>query len=165
MQGCAAPGVTIFVGSADMVSAIESGYPARTRHEGFAMNLIPCLRYADAAAAIDWLEKAFGFERKAVYPGEDGTVAHAELVFGGGMVMLGSDKLDAFDFGSPLRVGTNTATIYVVVDDPDAHCARAKAAGAEIVAELKDQDYGSRDYAARDPEGHVWSFGTYRPKL
>jgi uncharacterized glyoxalase superfamily protein PhnB len=127
------------------------------------MNLIPCLRYADAHKALDWLEKAFGFERRAVYPGEDGTIAHAEMVFGGGMLMLGSDKFDALDFGSPLRTGNATAAIYVIVEDADAHFARAKAAGAEIISEPADQPYGSRDYAAKDFEGNVWSFGTYRP--
>jgi uncharacterized glyoxalase superfamily protein PhnB len=117
--------------------------------------IIPTLRYRDAAAAIDFLERAFGFERKAVHAGEDGTIFHSELTYGRGMVMVGTHKDDRFD--------TGRAVIYVIVDDPDAHHDRAKAAGAEIVMELTDQEYGSRDYAAEDSEGNVWSFGTYDP--
>jgi uncharacterized glyoxalase superfamily protein PhnB len=118
--------------------------------------IIPTLRYQDAHGAIDFLERAFGFERRAVHSGEDGTVAHAELTHGRGMVMLGSRKAgDRFE--------TGRAVIYVIVDDPDAVHDRAKAAGATIVSELVDQDYGSREFAAEDREGNVWSFGTYDP--
>jgi uncharacterized glyoxalase superfamily protein PhnB len=120
--------------------------------------VFPSLRYRDAKRAIDWLEEAFGFERKVVADNDDGTVAHAELAFGDGMVMLGTEKDD--EYGSHVGEGW----IYVAVEDADAHYARAKAAGAEIVAELSDQDYGSRDYSARDFEGNLWSFGTYRPE-
>jgi uncharacterized glyoxalase superfamily protein PhnB len=122
-------------------------------------SVFPSLRYKDARKAIDWLEQAFGFKAVAVHEGEDGTVAHAELAFGDdGMVMLGTDR-DDDKFGSH----AGQAWLYVVIDDPDAHYAQAKAAGAEIVRELEDQDYGSRDYSARDFEGNLWSFGTYRP--
>ena len=118
--------------------------------------IIPTLRYADAPGAIDFLERAFGLERRHVTENEDGTIAHAELTHGRGMVMLGSAREgDAFS--------TGRAVIYVVVDDPDALHDRAKAAGAEIVRGLVDQDYGSREFAAADPEGNVWSFGTYDP--
>jgi uncharacterized glyoxalase superfamily protein PhnB len=119
--------------------------------------IIPSLRYQDAKAAIDFLERAFGFERHAVHEDDDGLVLHAELRYGDGMVMLGSaGRGDAtFDTGRSVS--------YVVIDDADAHHERAKAAGAEIVRELNDTDYGSRDYAAKDPEGNVWSFGTYDP--
>ncbi len=117
-------------------------------------------RCRDAMAEIAFLERAFGFERGPVHAGEDGTVQHAELRFAGEWIMLGShstgeDGRMAFD-GGP-------AWIYVVVDDPDAHHDQAVAAGAEIVRELTTEDYGSRGYSARDPEGNVWSFGTYRP--
>ena len=113
--------------------------------------LIPTLRYTDAAAAIDFLERAFGFQRR---PG--GTLEHSELTHGRGMVMLGTRKPgDRFE--------TGRAVVYAIVDDPDAHHDRAKAAGATIVMELTDQPYGSREYAAEDPEGNVWSFGTYDP--
>ena len=120
-------------------------------------SVVPSLRYRDAARAIEFLVEAFGFERHAVHEGENGTIAHAELVYGDGMVMLGTDREDSY--GSHVGQGW----IYVVVEDADAHCARARAAGAEIVRELEDQDYGSRDYSARDFEGNLWSFGTYRP--
>jgi uncharacterized glyoxalase superfamily protein PhnB len=119
----------------------------------------PSLRYRDAARAVDFLVEAFGFKRQMVMEGDDGTIAHAELAYGDGMVMLGTDRDD--HYGSHVGQGW----IYVVVDDADAHYAQAKAAGAEIVRELEDQDYGSRDYSARDFEGNLWSFGTYRPEV
>jgi uncharacterized glyoxalase superfamily protein PhnB len=130
-----------------------------------APDVMPTMRYRDALAAIDWLERAFGFERHAVYE-DGGVVHHAQLRFGSGMIMLGSMPSEgepAFPERVPAEVGAATSSVYVVVRDPDAHHARAKAAGAEILRELTDQDYGSRDYSARDPEGHVWSFGSYRP--
>ena len=123
----------------------------------------PGMRYADAPAAIDWLEKAFGFQRQVVYPGPDGTVAHAQLIFNGGMIMLGSYKEDVFQYKTPRQAGGVTQAVYVYVPDIDAQFARAKAAGAEIVVPLKDTDYGSREYSARDLEGHLWHFGTYLP--
>jgi uncharacterized glyoxalase superfamily protein PhnB len=122
-------------------------------------SIFPSLRYKDAARAIEFLEEAFGFRRQMVVDGEDGAIAHAELAYGDGMVMLGTDRDDSY--GSHVGQGW----MYVVVQDVDAHCARAKAAGAEIVRELEDQDYGSRDYSARDLEGNLWSFGTYQPEL
>ena len=116
-------------------------------------------------AAIDWLCKAFGFEKKMVVPAEGGRAAHAELVLGNGMIMLGDAETE---YGRVVRPAepperVNTQGIYVVVDDADAHCARARAADAEIVRELVTQDCGGRDYTARDLEGHVWTFGTYDP--
>jgi uncharacterized glyoxalase superfamily protein PhnB len=118
----------------------------------------PSLRYDDAPAAIEWLEQAFGFEREMVVEGDDGVIAHAQLKYGDGMIMLGSERDD--DWGS--HVGQSW--VYVAVEgDVDAHYERAKAAGAEVVREPTDQDYGSRDYSVRDPEGNIWSFGTYRP--
>jgi uncharacterized glyoxalase superfamily protein PhnB len=123
----------------------------------------PGMRYTDAPAAIDWLEKAFGFQRQVVYPGPDGTVAHAQIIFNGGMIMLGSYKEDVFQYKTPRQAGGVTQAVYVYVPDIDAQFARAKAAGAEIVVPLKDTDYGSREYSARDLEGHLWHFGTYLP--
>lgn len=120
------------------------------------MTIIPTLRYRDAHAAIDFLERALGFERLAVHE-SDGRVAHAELRFGDGLIMLGTSG------GGDDRFETGRAVIYAVVEDPDAHHDRARAAGAEIVMELTDQEYGSREYAAADPEGNVWTFGTYDP--
>jgi uncharacterized glyoxalase superfamily protein PhnB len=125
-----------------------------------AQSIFPSLRYTDAHAAIEWLERAFGFERNHVYEGEGGLVEHAELSYGGTILMMGSDRGGGDSFGSHAGQGW----LYVVVDDPDEHHRRAKEAGAEIVRELEDQDYGSRDYSARDPEGNLWSFGTYRPE-
>jgi uncharacterized glyoxalase superfamily protein PhnB len=124
--------------------------------------IYPCLRYEDAPAAIDWLGKAFGFEKLMVVPGPEGTVAHAELKYGPCVVMLGSVKNDPYG-ASPKTLKAITQTIYIGLDDPDAHCAKARAAGADVFREPVDTDYGSREYSCRDLEGHVWSFGTYRP--
>lgn len=121
----------------------------------------PALRYDDAPAAIDFLKKAFGFEEQFVVPGErEGEIAHAQLVWGSNIVMLGSttDGSDGRHEGKP-----GPSWIYCVTDDPDALYERAKAAGAEITQELTDQDYGSRDFGAKDPEGNSWHFGTYQP--
>ena len=124
-------------------------------------SIYPVLKYEDARAAIDFLERAFGFEQHAVHDGENGAVSHAELRFGDQFIMFGS-----VSEGDPrFNQGVGRTTLYVVVDDPDSLHARAKEAGAEIVMEPTDQDYGSRDFAARDPEGNIWSFGTYRPAL
>lgn len=128
--------------------------------------IIPGLRYTNAAAAIDWLCRAFGFEKHLVVPGENGTIAHAQLTFGHGMIMLGSARGD--DYGRLIKQpadvdGAETQAPYVIVDDVDAHWERAKAAGASIVLEPEDQPYGGRLYSCRDPEGHLWNFGTYDP--
>ena len=122
-----------------------------------APTLYPAFRYRDARAAIEFLKSAFGFQEQVVYPNPDGTIAHAELSFGPGILMLSTDRDDAFGRHA------GQSWLYVAVDDPDAHCQQARAAGAEIITELHETDYGSRDYAARDPEGNLWYFGTYRP--
>ncbi|MFK0293281.1 VOC family protein [Streptomyces sp. NPDC090442] len=121
----------------------------------------PALGYRDAKAAIDQLTTAFGFIRSAVHEDEDGTVVHAELTHGNGMLLLYTKGL-----GGAFRealTDAGPAGVYVLVEDTDAHCERARQAGAEILMEPTDQDYGSRQYTARDVEGNVWSFGTYRP--
>ncbi len=118
--------------------------------------IIPALRYRDAPGAIEFLCTAFGFERHFVVPGEAGTIDHAQLRFGNGMVMLGSARDDEFS-----RVANQST--YIIVDDADAHYARARAAGAEMVKDIMSPDYGGRLYTSRDPEGHLWSFGTYDP--
>ena len=128
--------------------------------------VIPCLRYRDAPAAIEWLCRAFGFEKHLVVPNQDGTIAHAQLSFGAGMVMLGS--VVESEFGRLMKQpdeigGAETQTAYVVVSNADTVYARAKAAGATIVMDIKDEDYGGRGFTCRDPEGHLWSFGTYDP--
>jgi uncharacterized glyoxalase superfamily protein PhnB len=124
-----------------------------------APNIYPVLRYRDAPAAIAWLEKAFGFRCHAVHEGANGTIAHAQMTLGAGMIMLGSAKDD------PLaRAGIGKQSVYVAVDEIDAHYSRARSAGATVLRALADTDYGSREYSALDPEGHYWSFGTYWPK-
>ncbi len=140
-----------------------------TRPTRSSATVIPCLRYQDAPKAIDWLCRAFGFEKQLVVPNDDGTIAHAQLTHGRGMIMLGSAGRHGGGFDqlvkTPAQVGgTGTQSSYVVVDDADAHLARARAAGAEIVLDIQDADYGGRGYTCRDPEGHVWSFGSYDPR-
>lgn len=128
--------------------------------------VIPTMRYEDARAAVDWLCEAFGFEQHLVVPGENGTITHAQLVFGNGMVMLGSTRDNEFgQLQKPPRAlgGVGTQSPYIIVEDADKHYARAVAAGAEVVIPIKDEDYGGRGYSCRDFEGHVWNFGTYDP--
>ena len=126
-------------------------------------SIFPFMRYEDAPKAIDWLERAFAFQCQLRVPGPDGTIAHAELRLGNGLIMLGSAKDDDLGLTTPRKLARVTQGIYVVLDDIDAHYRKARAAGAEIVRELADTEYGSREYLARDLEGHLWSFGTYRP--
>jgi uncharacterized glyoxalase superfamily protein PhnB len=140
--------------------------PAKTTRA----TVIPCLRYRNASAAIEWLCTAFGFNKQAVHANPDGTIAHAQLTFGNGMVMLGSvsTSVDESAWGQLIRQpdeigGAETQSAYLIVADADAVHARAKAAGATILLEIKDEDYGGRGFTCRDPEGHVWSFGTYDP--
>ncbi len=128
------------------------------------MNCIAFLSYEDASAAIDWLERALGFERSSVHEGPNGTVAHAELRFGDGMIMLGTAGPNDFGLRTPRELGAVNQGVYVIVDDIARHYDRAKAADAEILRELADTDYGSREFMARDPEGNIWSFGTYKPE-
>jgi uncharacterized glyoxalase superfamily protein PhnB len=126
-------------------------------------NIFPALKYQDASAALDWLARAFGFEEKAAYRGDDGVVHHAQMQLGAGMIMFGQDSNDGQFGRKPADPLASPVSIYVVVSDPDAHFQRAEAAGAEIVRPLTDEDYGSREYSARDFEGNLWSFGTYDP--
>ncbi len=128
--------------------------------------VIPCLRYRDAAAAIEWLCQVFGFEKNLVVPGEDGAIAHAQLSFGNGMIMLGS-ATDT-EFGRLIKQpdeigGAETQCAYVIVSDADLLYRQAKEAGAEILMDIKDEDYGGRGFTCRDLEGHIWSIGTYDP--
>ena len=128
--------------------------------------IVPTLRYRDAHAAIDWLVRAFGFRRHFVVPDGEGGVAHAQLTFGNGMIMLGSARED--EFGQMQRPPESadapvSQSPYVIVTDVDAHHARALEAGADVVMPLEDKDYGGRGYGCRDPEGNLWSFGSYDP--
>jgi uncharacterized glyoxalase superfamily protein PhnB len=124
--------------------------------------IYPCLRYRDAPAMVDWLCDAFGFRKQVVYPAPDGSIAHAELSCGEDIVMMGSVRRDPYGT-TPKDVGAVTGTIYVAISDVDGHCEHAKAAGADVFRGPENTDYGSREYSCRDPEGQVWSFGTYRP--
>lgn len=121
----------------------------------------PTMVYADAPAAIRFLVEAFGFEESLVVPGEAvGVVEHAQLRWPeGGGVMLGSADREGNVFS---QRPTGTGSVYVVTDEPDRLFSRAMAADAELVRELRDEDYGSRGFSVRDPEGNIWSFGTYR---
>jgi uncharacterized glyoxalase superfamily protein PhnB len=121
-------------------------------------NIFPALHYRDPEAALPWLKLAFAFTEKAVYRSEDGAIQHAELQLGDGLVMFGGAAAES-NGGSERPA----VTIYAVVPDPDAHYERARTAGAEIVRELAEMPYGSREYGARDLEGNLWSFGTYDP--
>jgi uncharacterized glyoxalase superfamily protein PhnB len=132
-------------------------------------SVIPCLRYRDAPAAIDWLCRIFGFEERLVVPGEGGRVIHAQLVLGGGMLMLGStDNAAASEYGRQIKQpdevgGFETQSPYVVVADADEVYRKVKAAGGRIVIDIKDEDYGGRGFSCRDPEGRLWNVGTYDP--
>lgn len=128
--------------------------------------VISGMRYRNATAAIEWLCNVLGFARHAVYPGSDGSIQHAELTLGGGMIMLGSvrDNESRPYMKQPDEIGgMETRSLYVVVPDADAVYQRAKAAGAEMVIDIKDESYGGRGFTCRDPEGHFWSVGTYDP--
>jgi len=127
------------------------------------------LFYDDAGTAIDWLVRTFGFEVRLRIEGEAGRIEHSELTYGDGLMMLGSTKFGETGewrdkCASPRTLGgVNTQTLCLFVDDVDAHCKRARAAGAEIVVEPTTKDYGDeywsdRSYLARDPEGHLWWF-------
>jgi uncharacterized glyoxalase superfamily protein PhnB len=121
--------------------------------------IYPILKYEDAHAAIDFLERAFGCERREVHEGENGGVTHAVLTCGDVFVMLASTSE-----GDPLyNQGVGKTGVYVVVDETDQLFECARDAGAQVVLEPTDQDYGSRDFTVRDPEGNLWSFGTYAP--
>ncbi|MFD4527228.1 VOC family protein [Streptomyces sp. NPDC058470] len=135
------------------MTGIDSGRPS----------IYPTLLYADAKAAIRQLTEAFGFTELSVYEGEDGAVMHAELTQGNGAVMLGSKGRGGV-FDSAMK-GAGPVGVYVVVADVDTHHQQAVDHGAEILMPPTDQDYGSRDYMARDIEGNIWSFGTYAPEI
>lgn len=127
--------------------------------------VIPAMRYRDPHKMINWLCDTFGFTRKAVHDDGNGGVVHAELTLGDGMIMLGSARDD--DFAKVQKPAAAeqlvTQSAYIVVPDADAVYARAKDNGATIVLEISDKDYGGRDFTCRDPEGQVWSIGTYNP--
>lgn len=128
--------------------------------------IIPCMRYRDAPAAIDWLCKAFGFHAHAVHEDGNGGIAHAQLTMGNGMIMLSSVRDDEWGrhVAQPDTIGDReTQCCCIILADPDAHHANAVAHGARILDPLTDNAYGGRGYSCRDPEGHLWWFGSYDP--
>lgn len=129
-----------------------------------APTIFPVLRYADATKAVEWLRDAFGFRTVYAVPDPNGTISHAEMSLGTGILMFGPTSP-----GTPAPDGAADPSaarhaIYVYVDDVEAHAARAIAAGAEITRELAATDYGSIGYSALDFEGNHWSFGSYLPR-
>jgi uncharacterized glyoxalase superfamily protein PhnB len=129
--------------------------------------VVPTMPYHNTAAMVEWLCDAFGFQRRFIVKGEDGTIKHAELTFGESMIMVVPVQDTPFEklIVHPNQLGgVETQTCYLVVADVDAHCIRAKAKGAEIIFGVRVEDRGGRGYACRDPEGHMWMFGTYDPR-
>jgi uncharacterized glyoxalase superfamily protein PhnB len=126
-------------------------------------NIFPALKYHDSQAALEFLTKVFGFEEVRVYRAEDGSIGHAELRLGAGMIMFGGPPEAGWLGGGTPDPLAGTVSIYVVVADPRAHYEHARAGGATIVRDLESMDYGSLEYSARDPEGNLWSFGSYDP--
>ena len=129
--------------------------------------VVPSLRYKDANAAIDWLCRALGFTRHVIFEGPDHTVAHAQLTFGSGMVMLGSEA-NPGEFASHMippseTDGRETVAIALITADATLLYHQAKAAGGEMLLDLREMDYGGKAFTVRDPEGHLWSVGEYDP--
>lgn len=133
-----------------MSSNPPSGYP----------RISPYLNYEDTGAMLGWLARAFGMVERHSVRGADGKVQHAEMALEDGVVMMGTP---GHAFRNPKHLGESTQSLYVYVDDVHAHCARARAAGAEIIEEPADQPYGDRRYGVRDPEGHRWYFASRLP--
>lgn len=124
-------------------------------------DVYPSLIYEDARQMIDWLCNAFGFTARLVVPGPNDRVEHSELTYGSAVIMVASPSPER-GFVSQRGTGVSQA-LSIRVDDPDAHYAKAMASGAVLMRPMRDEDYGSRGYQVKDPEGHVWYFGTYRP--
>lgn len=128
--------------------------------------IIPTMKYQNAQRAIEWLCRAFGFEKHLIVRGENEIITHAQLTYGNAMIMLGSVSDD--EYGKLIRTpkklnGLNTQAPYIIVENVDEHYEKAVDEGAEIVIEIKDEDYGGRIYTCRDEEGHIWNFGSYNP--
>ena len=130
----------------------------------YKQHIYPVVVYQDAIAAIEFLKIAFSFETLMAIQDENGVVNHAELRLGDDVIMIASTR-ESEGRISPKETGAFTQMIYVIVDEVDQHSKRARAAGARIVREPHDTDYGSREYGVKDLEGHDWSFGTYRPEI
>ena len=127
------------------------------------VNLIPVVRYSDCNAALAMFTEVFGFTRGNVFRDDAGQVMHGEFSFGHGGVMIGPVADTPFGkyMRQPREAGGITASFFVIVTDPDALFAKCEAAGLEVLMPLRDESYGSREFTARDAEGHIWTFGTY----
>jgi uncharacterized glyoxalase superfamily protein PhnB len=125
--------------------------------------IVPAMRYQDPDAAVAFLVEAFGLTEHNVHRDDEGHVGHAELRHGDDVLMVSGPRDPGWLGGGTADALASPISIYLVVEDPQAHFERAKAAGATIVRDLEHMDYGSHEYSARDPEGNLWSFGTYRP--
>lgn len=135
--------------------------PANTR-----TTIVPSMHYRDAPAAIEWLCRAFGFEKHLIVPDDNGGIRHAQLTFGNGMIMLSSSNQGEWGrrMALPAEIGgRETQCCCLTVSDPDAHYAQAQTAGAEIIDALTAREYGGKGYGCRDPEGHIWWIGNYDP--
>ncbi|TYC66033.1 glyoxalase [Stappia sp. BW2] len=129
-----------------------------------ASRVYPVFRFGNANAMITWLGKSFGFVEHEVFRDDQGVVVHAELAFGSAMIMIGQARDDAFAKAIGHPSGPCGKAIYLAVEDADALFSRASAAGATILEGLTERDYGSREFTCQDPEGNIWSIGTYWPK-
>ena len=132
-----------------------------------ATAIIPSIIYKDAKTAIEWLVNAFGFKKQLNIPGPNNQVVHSELVLGFVMVMIGSSESGS-EFSKLVKTpsdfgGFETQSPYIVVDNPDELYQSAKANGAKILIDIKTEDFGGRGFTCADPEGHIWSFGSYDP--
>lgn len=128
--------------------------------------IIPTMKYQNAQSAIEWLCRVFGFKKHLVVQGENDSIAHAQLTLGNAMIMLGSASNDEYGrlIQPPKNLnGLNTQAPYIIVENIDEHYKKTVLEGAEIVIEIKDEDYGGRSYTCRDKEGHIWNFGSYNP--
>ena len=128
--------------------------------------IFPGLRYVDMNSAVDWLCNVLGFERKLVVPGPDGNFIHAQLQLGSGLVFLGPDNENEFGIHvKPPKLinGMNSQAAYIYIEDIEGHYEFAKKQGADILVHLREEEYGGKFYMCKDPEGHIWSFGSYDP--
>lgn len=128
--------------------------------------IIPTMKYKNAQTAIKWLCNAFGFKKHLVVEGANNTIAHAQLTYGNSMIMLSSEIEN--EYGKLVKTpqsinGNNTQASYIIVEKINEHYKKAVAAGAKIIIENKDEEYGGRAYTCKDPEGYIWSFGSYNP--
>lgn len=128
---------------------------------------IPNISYKNPEAVLQFLKNAFGFSEHAIYRNDKNEIQHGELVLGNAMVMI-SPANNETEFGKHTRTpseigGFNTQSLYIIIEEIDAHYKKAKVAGAEMIRDIKDEDYGGRGYSCKDTEGNIWSFGSYNP--